>query len=376
MTALVWLFACGRTALEGTTEAPHRSPDVALIWRRSHAAETWAQASSGLAWQLTLLGALPNNGDWLEVDRQVDDRVDFTLHLDRVGLSSMGLEATLDALAEVEDGADLGLFMMRTVYSPWHYYQITGACVELDDWRSRLELAATFPVTQSAVVAGHRELTLVTEQTAVEGIAAMLSDGEGDVEIGSFEALEFETMDVMDNGQLRFAVYDERGELVPAATPSISPAGAPGSCHWCHEGHPMEEGAAPFGDTFDGWIGEQWSLIQDTREQLVSDVDWTDPTVHAAGEMLAHGWLYPNIERLSNEWEIEPAEVERRLSEELQIAGAEDWEHPELGEIFARVDLDAGRGGAEVAYPSHWRTPTLASLPRAEAPVCADAARP
>ena len=51
-----------------------------------------------------------------------------------------------------------------------------------------------------------------------------------------FDLAEFDLIDLMPNGQLRYAVYGLDGVLLPYSSSDYGLAGKPAKCMWCHEG--------------------------------------------------------------------------------------------------------------------------------------------
>lgn len=327
-----------------------------LIWARGYEGDTLERSLEGLWWQLSLLGASPPaDGRAVEIVEEEADRARLLLDPQAAGFDEAGLAAMEEAVAGLAEsdearlfgGVDLGRALMRTLYSPWRYYAITGACRTLEGWRaarSREPLGA-FAVNDSLLVAGEREIALNLDPAGWAEVAMEAAEGEGSLHDGSFAALEHETLDLMSNGQQRFAVYDVDGEILPAATASA--AGQPGRCMWCHEGDMQV--LSPGNTPVDGYLTPEEFLAQlsladaalaTRRAELESAVDWAEPEVHAWGELLVETFLAPSPGRLAREWGVEVEEVEAKL-EALGLTLRESEEYPEQGPLYARAELDA-----------------------------------
>lgn len=143
---------------------------------------------------------------------------------------------------EIYGSIDLGRFLVFTIYSSWHYYQITGAPTTLDRFINNFFSTSyeTFPVLNSSVTTGHRLLKYRVEND-IEKSKFLAIEGDGKLTDSTFKETEFETIDIMKNGQLRYAVYNLKGELLDAAQNKYSSAGKLAKCMWCHEGyiHPL-----------------------------------------------------------------------------------------------------------------------------------------
>lgn len=353
--SLLLLSAC---ADRGEDEA---RPDHALplVWVRGDDTEDWDQARAGLWWALSLLGAAPTDEGAVRVERETADRVLYALDLDALGLEEPALEALDAAVApllasderRVFGGVDTGRFLMATVYSPWRYYAITGACDTLDGWRaSRLgEATERFAVTDSLLVDGDREITLRPDPGAWTELAWQAAEGEGSLEDGSFEALELEVLDLMANGQQRFAVYGTDGALRPAST--ATPAGQPGRCMWCHEGNMqvISDGNVDlYGyitlEQFKFQLSASQALTDQIRGAAQSPVRWGDDEVHAYGELLEEHFLSPSAVRLGREWGVTEEEA-RALVDGLGLPQHESDEYPDLPPLYTRGDVDAALPG-------------------------------
>jgi len=356
VTPLLLLLACGdRTApaddTSGTEPGDLRVP---LRWVRASDTDDWLQARAGLYWQLANLGAVPPRGDpGLLVLVADEDRVDFTLDLGAVGFPDAALPALAEAVAFVAEtdevalmgGLDTGAFFLRTLYEPWHYYAITGACAERDAWRE-LHLApdpALYAITESWLVEGDRLDHYTAAPPEVADIAHFVEEGPGDIQEGSFDPVEGESIDVLPNGALRYAVYDEAGGLLPWGL--HSPAGQPGRCLWCHEDH-LQRGDKANGadgyvtaEVFLAEIDTQTAAIEALRASLDTDV-WADPVAdHEDGEILTEMWLHAPPGRLAREWYTDEATVQAALDAEGLTTSVND-EYPEVGPVVTRADAE------------------------------------
>jgi hypothetical protein len=262
---------------------------------------------------------------------------------------------------------------MKTLYAPWRYYAATRACPTLTDWRNT-HLAATpetYAVTVSWLVDGERKIRFNAPDDTLAGMGLEVAESAGTFEDGTFDSgvTEVETIDVMPNGQQRFAAYDAAGELIPYAT--ASPAGQPGKCMWCHEGtfHPgnPDNPGTDFGTADDPWLSRDAFAaeidrlshdLDSGRAQLPTVVDWDEYDVHEWGEHLSEGFLQPTPARLALEWDVSEGEVAERAA---GIATHADEEAPELGTVYWRSDVDdllASDTFAPVRVPDSSREPS------------------
>ncbi len=349
MPLLIHLLGCGPGDAVGDVrdDSARSSGLVPLTWYRSEPQETWADAAAGLDWALSQLGALPPPDGALLVDEVAADRVRFRLDLDALALPDPARNVLEITAAELEahpgtGSDDLGRFLLRSLHEPWRYLAATGACATLADWRATRPVeSVVYAVTTSLLTSGERRITLPDAAADWSTIAMFAEEGEGSLVTGDFAPVEAETVDVMPNGQFRYAVYGADGALLPAAT--ASPAGTPGKCAWCHEAT-LEAGtsanaSAPGYLDYAAWITRRdadQALIEDYRASLATSIAYATPVVHESGERLVEGFLLPDAARVAREWGMTEAEVVAVLGEGTESLDELGW----TGR-YRRADVDA-----------------------------------
>lgn len=330
---------------------------VPLRWVRAYDGDSWERARAGLWWQLGNLGALPPVGEpAIQVHEQDPDAVRFTLDLGQVGLSADASAALVEASAFVAEtdevrlfgGLDLGAYALRTLYEPWTYYVVTGACRDAADWREARTGGAPlaeYAITKSLLLDGDRLDAFTAHPAAVADIAHLVAEGEGSIHRGTFVPGETESIDVMPNGMLRYAVYDEGGELAPWAR--TAEVGQPGRCMWCHEdhlqpGYASNPGAPRYVPTevFLRELDAQQAEVVALRAQLQTALVYDPPDAHEVGELLTETWLQPSPARLAREWGVGEDQVRAALAA-VGAEGHANPEHPQLGgDLVHRAEAD------------------------------------
>jgi hypothetical protein len=313
------------------------------------------RALAGLDYALGQLGALPPpDRRHLRQVRPVPGWLHVELQVSEAGFSSEALEALEAALHPLEESAlqagahDAGRLLMATLYQPWRYYQITGACAELDGWRAlHPPLNAEYAVTVSQLDDNDRIVELASPpQRLPEGLALTISSGEGSLAEGTFEVEEVEVLDLMSNGQQRFAIYGPDGRLSPASDPELVPAGQPGRCMWCHEGR-LQRGSAenPGGLSslsYAEWIRAVEELdgaVAAWRASLSTSLSWSPYHRHTWAEQLTRHFLWASTNRVAAELEIAPGEVSEAMAG-LGVGPGWDEEEPERGAVWPREAID------------------------------------
>ena len=366
------VFILGVALLSGSCGDRPRAddPDLAidLRWSRSYGDESRTDVETGLLWTLSFLGAaLPDEGA-----RPLAWRGDMlTLHLDRAGVDASSLpnwKRLLAAMKASEEyrsrgGLDIGRFVALTLCSPNHYYALTGADTRIEQAYARHSFVPEqSAIVESTVSHGNRLIEVAAGTTAAD-IAFMAHEGPGSISMGTFVIEEHELLDVMANGQLRFALYGVDGALKPAANRTLTAAGKPAKCLWCHEialqrpvdGRTSVPGYATLGE-FERLIAQRMGALRSARSELDSRVSFARRQDHTYAELLYISFYEPSAERIALEWNVPAARVREALT------GLPTHAHREfdfLGErLYRRSDIDALAPYGVLAPPTDPREPS------------------
>jgi hypothetical protein len=349
------------------SEPQYRDPEltIELRWIKGHPRERKAHVETGLLWTLSFLGAeLPSSGP--EPLSWHGDVV--TVDLDAAGVPDAAkpawrkLTTVLRASDEyrVMSAIDVGRFVTLTLCSSYHYYALVGAATTYDDFRSKHRFdAKRVAVVESGIAKGNR-LVEIGVGTNVREMAFVAYEGTGSLMGGSFRQEEIETIDFMENGQLRFALYDLEGNLKAAATPALTTAGKPSKCLWCHEirlqppyknvtdiegYHSTEE--------FRRLIEGRMALLEGVRDELDSRVDFTELQAHSFAELLYLSFSEPSLTRLAAEWNLSAEEAQSLLAKETTHRNEE---YPFLGDaLYQRARIDELAPYVSIKVPSDVR---------------------
>lgn len=341
---------------------------IELRWVESYPRERRSRVETGLLWTLSFLGASLPSDEPFPLEWQ-DDIV--TLGLDRVGIGADALASWRRLLAAMKaseeyrsTGAiDIGRFVALTLCSPQHYYALTGARPSYEEARTQFEFdPKPVAIIESSVAKGHRIIEIATG-SSLDGIAFLAHEGTGDVQRGTFRVMEHELLDVMPNGQLRFALYDANGALKSAADSALTAAGKPSKCLWCHESELLR----PFGArtsvdgfhslrAFEDQLSMRTESLHRTRSELSSEIDFERDQDHTLAELLYVAFYEPSADRLAREWGLPLERVLQMLDGLPTHAHAE---FPFLGDALyhrSQVDMLAPYGVIEV--PTDPREPS------------------
>jgi len=325
--------------------------ELNIHYTLNYGADTWEKNRTGLLWTLSYLGAeLPKN--CFDTNIKWLNKKTFCINFKKLGFSEKAVSALkiiCDSIKETPvykktNSVDLGHFIALTLGSSWHYYQITdvprtyGEFVTLHNFSSY----EIFPITRSTVSEHHRILKINLKDSILNSVF-VAEEGEGQVDKGSFNAVEFEAMDIMKNGQLRFMVYDRHGALLAAGNKSFGESGKPAKCIWCHEINIQPLFRAT--DTIKGFmspheflqkIKNQNKLLNDYRATLNSEINFKNLQDHTYQELIYIGFMEPSVKKLSQEWNIPVEKLNMLLQNKAKHV---HHEFKFLGELMHRDEV-------------------------------------
>lgn len=347
-----------------------RDLKINLRWVKSYDSETLENVQKGFFWSMAFAGAklpkeIAQNGFVFKSNDVIE--VDF---------SSLGFDENsqnkwqnlIEYAKNTEEykknsAIDLSRFLVFTVYSSWHYYQITGVSVNLGDSLkntiSNNKLSA-FPVTNSCVAKGHRLLKyeIVPDLLKSKFLAV---EGKGSLIDSSFRADKFEVIDLMANGQLRYAIYDINGGLIPYSPADYGQAGKPAKCMWCHEGiiSPLfteNQEVSHFikPAEFNQAMIQFQQILNAFRKSQLSLLTFESHKDHTFAELLYISFMEPSAERLSTEWGMSVAAVKSKLK---NLATHRHHEFDFLGELYDRKEVEKFAKFSSVPFPDSVREP-------------------
>ncbi len=145
---------------------PDENYRVNLRWVKSYEQKNPEKVSKGILWALAFSGAeLPKKS--IKKGIFYNNDMIFKLDFKQLGFDNKPLKAWSKLIVFAKNteeyknfgSIDIGRFLVFTVYSFWHYYQITGVPKSFKEFiNGSLNNAKIqeFPVTNSCVANGHR----------------------------------------------------------------------------------------------------------------------------------------------------------------------------------------------------------------------------
>jgi hypothetical protein len=373
MAALLAVFFLA--GLSGCSRTDHplapRDPDlvIKLRWIKSYPSQSRSKASTGLYWALSFLGArLPADAAIISWDGTT-----VNVDLDAAGVpqaSRAAWKKLLHILRSSDEyrlmgGIDVGRFIFLSLCSSRQYYALAGVSSSYAQFRARHPFAPRqVAIVESAVARGNRLIEVGTGD-GINSMVFVAFEGAGSLRDHTFVREDIETLDIMENGQLRFALYDLEGDLKDATTPALTAAGKPSKCLWCHETNlqpPFKNVTDLEGyystQEFRNLVADEMRVLASYRKTLASKVDFTRPKEHSNTQDLYMSFAEPTARRLAVEWNMPLDRVKQLLaSHHLKThPHSESIDDDILGDdLYDRSDVDSLAPYATIRGPSDMR---------------------
>ncbi|NRB53256.1 MAG: hypothetical protein HRU41_36710 [Saprospiraceae bacterium] len=353
LSILVWLVIllvnCTSDRLRPQLEG---KDSIQLRWIKAYDGENRDQVILGLQWSLSFLGAQLPDDSWPKAVQFLDEEY-FVLDLGKVGFSPASLskwQKILDRLKasdeyQVKGAIDLSRFLVLSLHSSWHYYELTQAPNDLLTYLEQQSFSASdsFPILNSSIASAPRLIRFHTQGNLADRF--FIAD-EGEDILGLDRPVDhFEVLDFMSNGQLRFMLYDEAGGLAPAAPLATTRAGKPSKCLWCHEANvqPLfqptpDQAGFLTSEHFQGVVDSTNRLLDAYRSTLPTALDHTKKQAHTQSELLYIAFMEPSLQRVAREWGLSREATQEILKD---FPTHQFDEFPFLGDLYYRNWIDS-----------------------------------
>ncbi len=317
---------------------------ISLKWNKAYPDDTIDKSLIGLKWALSYVGAvLPSsNTGFSNTDSTI------TIDIKKLGFDQ-NAEAKMLQLAEkikatteyqTQGAVDLGRFVTLLIGASEHYYAIIGTPQTLNEVLDKYTLLPQKGYVDNSGVSLEHRIIQFSEQNGLNQV--FLSE---EVDPNTGEIYEYETIELLPNGQLRFGIFDVDGNRKNNADATHSNAGKPAKCMWCHEStiqplfyvnndHAGYLTAADFGTTLSNYRESYRNL----KLALTDGVDFSQTQQHTLTELLYISFMEPSAERLSLEWNLPLSQVQVLLS---GLTTHVYDEFPFLGNLYYRKDIEA-----------------------------------
>ena len=236
---------------------------------------------------------------------------------------------------------DLGRYIALTIGSSYHYYKIVDIPNKLEKYHSMYTFDTIKGyIDDSSVSLVDRIISISKNNT--ENRQAYIS---AEVDSVSKKIFEYETLEIMNNGQLKFGIYDHNGNIKDAADRTVTNAGKPAKCIWCHE-----TGIQPLFSEQNSYFGYlTYPELKDSLDRnnkllrSYQDKHWQDKEIrnkrlHTEMEISYISFMEPSAEHISNEWGISIEEVKTKLK---HLKTHRHHEFGFIGDLYDRKDIDS-----------------------------------
>ncbi|GEP49656.1 hypothetical protein FNO01nite_03280 [Flavobacterium noncentrifugens] len=334
-----FLLSCANNSASDLMADADTFETLNLKWNKAYPDDNIQKSSIGLEWALSYCGAiLPNAPGGINVGTEI-----ITLNLSELGFTDAALEKLYKLHQKIKSSPeyqangtiDLGRYVTLLLGAPEHYYRIVGIPEKLDDVLSNYNLLPEKGyVNHSGVSLEHRILRF-SEQKKLNQVFV-----SSEVDSVSGAVYEYETIEIIPNGQIRFGIFDADGNRKNNADALHSNAGKPAKCMWCHESiiQPLYNVQGNFPE-FLTYLQLKEKLInfnqllQNQKYALTTGVDFSQNQQNTLTELLYISFMEPSAERLALEWNLPLANVQSLL---LGLPTHTYHEFPFLGNLYDR----------------------------------------
>ncbi len=321
--------------------------NINLKWNKAYPEDTFQRNIIGLKWALSYLGS-PVANDSTFIKFNPEDSI-IKLNIKDLGFS----EDASKTLAQLQyqfkntdnykanNSFDIGRYVALTFGNPKHYYAI----VDISETFKRFKQNYVFSESKGYI--NNSSVSNVHRIISFSNISKTNNQAFISAEIDSItkDTLEYETMEVMPNGQLKFGVYDVNGNLKDAASREFTRAGTPAKCIWCHEVvvqplYKTQQNQKGYLDylKLDDTLTYFNNKLQKYQDKLWVDESFTNKKLHTELELLYISFMEPSAERISKEWQMPLDKVRQKLA---HLKTHKHVEFPFLGDLYHRKDIDA-----------------------------------
>lgn len=319
---------------------------INLQWNKSFITDSLERNKTALAWQLSYLGS--NYGLDTNYLGVTYDKNKITLDVSKVGFNKKAIKQLSKLHKRIKESEeyqfnnalDLGKYIALTIGDTHQYYKIVGTPSKLSAFDTLYSFYKTPAyINNSSISHVDRIISYSKNNTATH--QAYISK---EVDSITKQPLEFETVEVLPNGQLRFGLYDTDGNLKEGGDPKITKAGKPGKCMWCHESsiQPLFRDQTNVPDYL-GWQSFQDSLVtynlmlKKHQKETWQNKRITDKSLHTEMEIAYFSFMEPSAEHLANEWNMTKETVQEVLK---NIPTHKHHEFDFMRELYYRKDID------------------------------------
>ncbi|MBW1295770.1 hypothetical protein [Aquimarina litoralis] len=320
---------------------------INLKWNKSYPEDTFTKNVIALKWCLSFLGS-DLVADTSTVGMSISNEPMITLNINQLKFNKNAtkyLQKLNSKLKKTEEykknnAIDLGRYIALTIGSSYHYYKIVDIPDKLQEYYALYSFdTINGYIDDSSVSLIDRIISISKNNT--EKRQAYIST---EVDSITKKIYEYETLEIMNNGQLKFGIYDHNGNIKDVADRSVTNAGKPAKCIWCHETgvQPLlskqndHKGYLTYLALQDS-LDDNNKLLRSYQDKHWKDKEITNKRLHTEMEISYISFMEPSAEHLSNEWGISIEEVKTKLK---HLSTHKHHEFGFIGDLYHRKDVD------------------------------------
>lgn len=340
----IFLLSCENHSTSDLIDIPSvENPSLVLQWNKAYPDDSIDKSIIGLKWALSYIGAqLPASEIGISYENNI-----ISIDINKLGfnintkekLTLLHTKIIASNEYQVNHSIDLGRYITLLIGASEHYYEFIGTPQTLTELLSNYTLLPQKGYVNNSGVSLEHRIIRFSGQNNFEQV--FLSTEVNPI---TGEIYEYETIELLSNGQLRFGIFDVNGNRINNADPLHSNAGKPAKCMWCHESniqpifyllndYPGYLTADELQNTLTGYRTSFLNL----KLSLPHGVDFSQTQQHTLTELLYISFMEPSAERLSLEWNMPLPEVQAILN---GIPTHVYEEFPFLGNLYHREQIE------------------------------------
>lgn len=342
ITIILSLFLLG---CESTTYSDLVKTDstLNLKWNKAYQDDTIDKSLIGLKWGLSYVGAtLPSLDEGFSLSNTtiaIDyKKLGFTENAQNK-LAILHSKIINSDEYKQTNAIDLGRYVSLLIGSSEHYYELIGTPNTLSQVLNKYTLLPQKGYINNSSVSLEHRIIQFSEQNGFNQL--FISE---EIDQNTQEIYEYETIELLANGQLRFGIFDANGNRINNANSAHTNAGKPAKCMWCHESvinqmfTPQNNflGYLTF-DEFQNTLINYRNSHHNLKITLNDGVDFTSTQQHTFTELLYISFMEPSAQRLSIEWNMSLEEIQTKL---FALPTHVHEEFSFLGILYNRNDIE------------------------------------
>lgn len=318
---------------------------IFLKWNQAYNKDTIEKNIIGLKWALSYVGANILNKENIQNDKE-----NLRIDVSKMRFSKNAEKSLIKIHQKIKESEeyktnhsiDLGRYISLLLGSSEHYYALTETPISLEDITKNYNLKSEKAYINNSDVSKEHRIIRFSEQNRFNQLFI-----SKEIDSITGQVYEFETIELMKNGQIRFGIFDTNGKRKIAADSNHSNAGKPAKCIWCHESsiQPL------FSDQKDkkGYLSlkdlqktlETYRKINNDLKIKVTDtlnhINYKKTQDHTFTEILYTSFMEPSAKRLALEWNMSEMQVKTKLK---NYKTHQHHEFVYLGELYHRNEIE------------------------------------